>query len=194
MTFATINHGTETKACTKCGEAKPLSEYEKCKTGADGLRGDCKACRRDARIERRERRTEAQVAADREKSRRYLEANHERSAKVSAAWREANREELYARQAAWRAANPHVGWAKNYRRRARNCGVDIVEEHFTKPDLIERYGDACFYCGGEFQELDHYVPISDGGPHVLDNVRPSCIKCNANKRATPGHEWEERHA
>ena len=32
------------KVCTKCGEAKPLTEYYKAATTRDGFRGDCKAC------------------------------------------------------------------------------------------------------------------------------------------------------
>ena len=45
--------------------------------------------------------------------------------------------------------------------------------------LVARYGDACFHCGGDFEELDHFpIPVSQGGPHALDNCRPSCTPCN----------------
>lgn len=39
---------SQVKTCTKCGEAKPPADYAKAATGADGLRGDCRTCRRAA--------------------------------------------------------------------------------------------------------------------------------------------------
>ena len=33
------------KACVKCGEIKPLNEFNKGKNSKDGLRGECKSCR-----------------------------------------------------------------------------------------------------------------------------------------------------
>ncbi len=34
----------ETKACTKCGEVKPLDEFSNKKDGKDGKRANCKTC------------------------------------------------------------------------------------------------------------------------------------------------------
>ncbi|WP_443079021.1 HNH endonuclease [Streptosporangium sp. NBC_01495] len=31
---------------------------------------------------------------------------------------------------------------------------------------------------------DHYKPISKGGHHVVDNLRPACAACNLRKSAT----------
>jgi 5-methylcytosine-specific restriction endonuclease McrA len=60
-------------------------------------------------------------------------------------------------------------------------GVPVVADLFTKADVVSRYGDACAYCGGEFQELDHFIPLKAGGTHVLSNVWPSCTPCNRTK-------------
>ena len=35
------------KTCNKCKVAKPTTEFHKCKTNKDGLRGDCNPCRND---------------------------------------------------------------------------------------------------------------------------------------------------
>ena len=43
---------TETKACTKCGEAKTLDQFYTDKKSPDGLQSDCKACRTAATARR----------------------------------------------------------------------------------------------------------------------------------------------
>ena len=49
--------------------------------------------------------------------------------------------------------------------------------------LIDRYGDMCFYCGiGDFECVDHVVCVRVGGHHTLDNAVPSCHECNQLKR------------
>jgi 5-methylcytosine-specific restriction endonuclease McrA len=32
-------------------------------------------------------------------------------------------------------------------------------------------------------EADHQVPLEDGGPHTLDNLRARCVPCHAIKTA-----------
>ena len=41
-----IGENMKEKLCTKCGESKPLSEFHKKKDNKDGLRAQCKKCRR----------------------------------------------------------------------------------------------------------------------------------------------------
>lgn len=77
-----------------------------------------------------------------------------------------------------RAAAPHLAWETNYRQRAHAYGNPAVVFPFTREELVERYGDECLYCGGPFEELDHNVPVAAGGPHTLENCRPSCGPCN----------------
>jgi HNH endonuclease len=58
--------------------------------------------------------------------------------------------------------------------------------------LAEQSGTlfACPLCGFEFVlglgdpniEVDHVVPISQGGEHALSNLRPLCFYCNRCKR------------
>ena len=67
-----------TKACSKCGEDKPLSEYNRRK---GGVRNDCKACQY-------------------ERAQAWREANRTRINARAQAWREAHRAEAgeYARE------------------------------------------------------------------------------------------------
>jgi 5-methylcytosine-specific restriction endonuclease McrA len=78
--------------------------------------------------------------------------------------------------------NPHKKWANSYRQRAKALGFKPIIEEFLRDQVLERYGDGCFYCSvGSFEQLDHYVPIELGGEHTLANVRPSCARCNIKK-------------
>ena len=40
----------------------------------------------------------------------------------------------------------------------------------------------CYYCGQEANQVDHVIPIASGGdPMSLDNLVPSCRRCNLRK-------------
>ena len=90
---------------------------------------------------------------------------------------------IIARRAAikkWKIKNPEK--AKNHCRIRRARKRNAIIEVFTTDQLIEKYGNKCFYCiTGNFEHLDHYIPLSKGGSHTLENVRPACQKCNNKK-------------
>lgn len=48
-------------------------------------------------------------------------------------------------------------------------------------------GDMCVSCKGESGllniEKDHIIPIYQGGSDSIENIQPSCAKCNASKGA-----------
>ena len=76
-------------------------------------------------------------------------------------------------------------WTAAYRRRCAQSGHRPVVEYFTRDDVIAAYGEGCFYCPeGQFEELDHFIPVAAGGVHTLANVRPSCEDCNGKKSDT----------
>lgn len=97
------------------------------------------------------------------------------------AYRRANPEKV----AAYLATNRHKYWEATYRQRCRQFGLDPFIVSFTREDVVDQYGNACFYCGdGAFEELDHHIAIAAGGTHTLANVRPSCTACNHCKNNT----------
>lgn len=81
------------------------------------------------------------------------------------------------------------------RRRATKFGC--AYEPIRKRDVFERDGWRCYICGRETPkslsgtkepnapELEHVVPLSKGGGHVLENVRCACMACNRAK----GSRW-----
>lgn len=131
------------------------------------------------------------------RSREYYAENREHLNAKSREYYAENRDELLAQKSEYHArpevkervreyavehhaANPMVKWVAGVRRRANRYGLTLVIESFSKADVIDMYGDQCWHCeSGAFVELDHFpVPISRGGHHVLENVKPSCVECN----------------
>ena len=144
-----------------------MDGFNRNKRNGDGRRTECRECQRVDGV--------AYGAAHRKERRAYGAAWRAANPNYFTEWHAANREH----RAEYRQANPHIGWEHTYRSRARHFGHDPIVETFTREQLIDRYGDQCFHCGGEFEELDHYpIPISRGGHHTIDNCKPSCKPCN----------------
>lgn len=151
------------KTCRKCGQSEPEAKF-------DATRRTCRTCRYSG--PRRERALQW--------AREFRAENPDVIQQRNRAYYEANADQIKANY----RDNPHLRWSAEYRRRMSRLGLpaDVVEE-FTKADVVGRYGPDCFYCGGPFEELDHYVPLARNGPHSLVNVRPSCLACNRAKGA-----------
>lgn len=55
---------------------------------------------------------------------------------------------------------------------------------------FEQFGHTCAYCGkGGDLHIEHVVPVSKGGTHVLGNIVPACPGCNFNKAAREVESW-----
>jgi 5-methylcytosine-specific restriction endonuclease McrA len=39
--------------------------------------------------------------------------------------------------------------------------------------------------------IEHIIPISRGGPNVMENLTLSCEMCNNNRQSTPFDEWKK---
>jgi 5-methylcytosine-specific restriction endonuclease McrA len=103
-------------------------------------------------------------------------------------YREGNRPHVLATHKAWREKNAATFVPKrraNTRKyAARKQGAKVLD--FTAAQLRERlsmFGHRCWMCRGPANEMDHVIPISRGGLHVLANLRPACRSCNAAKGA-----------
>lgn len=218
----------KTKACSKCGIEKPLTEYSKEKTGKDGLRADCKECK-NARTKKYKEENKEKLKAYKKK---YREANKERIKAYSKKWREENTEynkkykqenaeELKAYSKKYRQENSeklkaqqkkyyqenlekvkvrkkkyyqeNKDKARLYCQKRRALLAEATVEDFTEQELLDFWNkneinyNECFYCEKEMPEgpehIDHYYPLSKGGPHERANLRPSCTQCNLSKHA-----------
>ena len=63
--------------------------------------------------------------------------------------------------------------------------------------VLEASNYTCHYCNGPANTADHILPISSGTvDHSLDNLLPSCTKCNSgrgNKTLIRLRYWNKRY-
>ena len=83
---------------------------------------------------------------------------------------------------------------RNYKhvRRARinNCEVKATPK--VVEEARKNAGDCCYYCGKKGKlTLDHFDPLSKGGPHCVSNFVFACFLCNSRKRDLDPFEFME---
>src|SRR5215204_844175 len=59
---------------------------------------------------------------------------------------------------------------------------------------MHTFGYKCAYCGGKYEEVDHFHPFNPrdgvvGGDDTLSNLVPSCKKCNTSKSNRCPYNW-----
>lgn len=101
------------KACARCGETLPLTEFRRCVKSATGTQSYCRPCQDEAARER-------------------YRANKRRMNEMSVAWQRANPDRVKVITQAWRLANPEKTEAhrlmKNALRRGELVKADVCEE------------------------------------------------------------------
>ena len=91
------------KTCTKCGETKPLDDFCRDQSSADGRKARCRECRA-------------------EDKRRYREENRDKIAESDRRYREENRDKVLERQRRYRGGNRDK--ALEYKRQYREENRD----------------------------------------------------------------------
>lgn len=132
----------------------------------------------------------------RAQAKRWRERNVEKKRADNAAWRAAHpgykcgMESVRRYNAVYRKDHPDLYRAHKHRRRARIVGaggLHAVQEWLEKCALL---GNVCFYCG-EARPLtvDHKIPIARGGADNIENIVPSCARCNSRKNIKTAREF-----
>jgi len=64
-----------------------------------------------------------------------------------------------------------------------------------RTDVLLAKGNACAYCGGDAQVLDHVIPFSKDPVHLQSNLVPCCSLCNsiAGDKVFPNFEAKRRY-
>lgn len=154
------------KECVVCREWKTLAAFY------DRAANQCGACRSRLQTERRWQRlypTGKQLALFGV----LPQEERDRAVRAAAAWARANPER--ARRNAL---------AATHRRRERLGGK-------TRPgvprDVLRAkaayWGNRCWVCKADADQIDHVKPLARGGLHVAANLRPICGICNRRKGA-----------
>jgi 5-methylcytosine-specific restriction endonuclease McrA len=47
--------------------------------------------------------------------------------------------------------------------------------------LLGDGGIGARHCGATATDIDHLIPIADGGTDELSNLRPACARCNRGR-------------
>ena len=94
------------KTCTKCGETKPLDDFHRDQSKADGRNTWCRECAAEYRRRYYEENRDKAL----ERQRRYREENRDKVRECQRRWREENRDKVLERQRRWREEN------RDYRR------------------------------------------------------------------------------
>lgn len=183
------------KTCNKCGDTKPLDQFDKSR---DKHKPQCKDCRRaydrqyhQANAEQRAARARAWNAAHPDRIRQRVRARNarsdvqERNRELARQRYAANPEQHRAYQRDWQHAHNGAKQIASLRLRLKRLGrgdesVFTVEEW---NDLCARHNNRCAACQVEGPlTVDHIVPVSRMGASTIDNIQPLCRSCNNRKR------------
>lgn len=188
----------DAKACTKCHETKPLSEFHRSKATADGRCYTCKDC---ARAKSRQ-----WQANNKERAKAYRESRKEHYARLKREWDDANREYVRQRSREWYAANKEYAAECDREYKAANRERYTAYQHnrdarlkvagtHTGEEIQKMYEDQqglCAYCEmplfGTYQ-VDHMLPVSRGGANDWTNLAVTCEQCNWQKKAKTPEEF-----
>ncbi len=178
----------ESKACTKCKEVKPLSDFYKLH---DGKQHQCKVCQKAFHKKHYEQNAEIM----RQRAKDYRANNPEKVAQTRRNWKRANKEKNVqsvvryqqkypekhiARTSKWRKENQdkYRNYSQSRRTKKLQNGVFAISDK----ELQNILSMPCANCGSKDRPtLDHIIPISLGGTHSVGNLQTLCMPCNSSK-------------
>lgn len=116
------------KACTKCGAVKLLSEFARCKDCRDGISPICRKCRYQQSNDIRKNNREKYLLSER----KYREMNIDKVRAQSAAWYLKNKEREAAKKKEWAKNN------KEKRREQDRAAAERMNSRYTAKALRMR--------------------------------------------------------
>jgi 5-methylcytosine-specific restriction endonuclease McrA len=135
-------------------------------------------------------------AANRDKTRAYTQKCDHKNREIrrikAQRRREVAPEAVKQAELKWRSANREKVQNKQRQRRARMRGAAGTHNAAAVEARMALFGNCCAYCGGEFQTVDHVIPLSRGGTCWPANLRPACRRCNSKKNDSDWRKWKVR--
>ena len=180
------------KTCSKCGETKELTEFHKRNNRKCGYASHCKVCV-NTRIRTHRKNNPEKTSAQ---SKRYYENNKKYHKDYYKKYYETNKKQILEQQEKYRqsAHGKEIHRITAMRRRANKAAAfhfpyttNELQKHWL---MVGVKPNKCYYCEeGKFEHIDHYVPLSKGGPDAKLNLVPSCASCNLKKNAKLPQEF-----
>lgn len=162
------------KICTKCKIEKELCEFYKRKDSVSGYRGICKKCTKVNKEYNKKYKSEYYIKNEDEIKKKkaiHYKNNKDAIKKKSKEYRESDKGRIVKRN------------STHKRRSIKNNG-NVKTNDILK--LIETT-KKCYWCECNIKNkevhIDHYIPLSKGGKHNIDNLVISCSTCNLRKNA-----------
>lgn len=199
------------KACSKCGELKPVECFNSDKSKTSGRYPSCKDCvnaqarefRRNnpEHVQERSARYRVKHAEKRRSYQRKYRAEHpgyyadylrqwaEDNPNKVAAYRKKSRAKAGARES-------HKIRMRIRQARIRAAGTFTLDDvELLKRNQTDKQGRIrCWWCNKpiEHWHIDHVIPIAKGGANTIGNLCLSCPECNHKKSARTPAEWAGR--
>jgi len=131
----------------------------------------------------------------REYSARYRRKYRERTLALVRKYHQLHAESRRAASAEWQKKNPDRHAFISANRRARELKAPGSHTYGEWRAMVELFDSCCAYCGlrGPLTR-DHVIPLARGGSNSIDNIVPSCRKCNARKNVVTRDEFRARVA
>lgn len=181
------------KRCTLCRVEQPFDQFAPQPNNGDGLHAHCRTCTRARWKAWHAGSYRGEFAARRkQKSRDYYHSNREAvAARAKARRADATPEQRAARAAKRRARYHELGEVARLKglhyAHARNAlKLGNVVAAVDLAAILAEHGMVCHLCGGDIAtradlHFDHVVPLSLGGAHEPENIRPAHAFCNLSK-------------
>jgi 5-methylcytosine-specific restriction endonuclease McrA len=186
--------GAPTRICCTCKQALPLDSFYRDRARPDGIDLCCKRCRsisaaryrkKNAASVARGKKEYARKNADKIKTAKKKWLADPRTKELTRQWRKKNAARILERQRAWRARNPHKQSIYENNRRLKKIASGIITLAEVQ-DLYQKQKGKCAVCFVRLESkyhIDHVIPISAGGPNLIENAQVLCPPCNFSKHA-----------
>ena len=159
------------RKCSACKKVKEKTLFYADSSRASGVSSKCKECANEYHKKRREE--------------RGLEA-----LEVRRSWTNKNREKIREQQRVYAENNRDKRKLNEARRRARKSSLPDALTIDETLNLLREFNHRCAICLGEYEHLDHFIPISSGyGGTVIENIVPMCSRCNISKGSKNPFLW-----
>jgi len=188
------------KVCTSCNQSLPIGDFHSARNRQDGRYSYCKPCCK----KKLEKRAQSDPSAEAKRklhkraydAARYKERRSEVIANVKAGYKK-NPDATKKRVRDWQQQNPEV--VRAYKASNKAVRRSIERKGISGRALLawkKQQDKICHWCSadcGDDYHVDHYVPLSRGGKHELDNLVIACPTCNLRKHAKDPLEFAQEN-